>query len=463
MAVAADHRRLSPPPLGGAAAWALEARETLVVAWPLIVAQLAQHALMATDAVMMGWLGPAFLAAGSLAVSFQFTFLMFGFGVVGAVAPLVSQAVGARKPRDVRRSVRQGLWVSIALSALMMPVAREGAAFLAWTGQSGEAVALSDTYLQFAVWMLPTALGAMTLRPLLATHGAQRTVLHVTLAGVALNAALNWVLMFGNLGFPRLELAGVGISTALVSLAMFAALLRVALTRRGMRRYALLGRFWRADWRRFGRILVLGAPIGAMLVAEAGLFTAAAFLMGLISTEALAAHAVAIQLASLAFMVPYGLSQATTVRVGIRWGAGDAAGARRAGFLSLGLAAGFMLGMGALFWLAPGPLVALFLDPAEAGNARPLALAATFLGIAALFQLADGVQVAAAGALRGLGDTARPMRLALVSYWAIGLPAAAALGFPLGLDGIGVWIGLAGGLVAAAVTLTRRFERLTRG
>ena len=451
-----------PPRRGGLPAWASEARETLAIAWPLIAAQLAQHGLTAVDTVMMGWLGAEYLAAGALGATVVFNVLMFGFGVVTALSPMISQAVGARRPREVRRTVRQGLWVCIALSAVMIPVIANGAAALALLGQSARSVALADDYLAAAAWQVPWALGALALRPLLATHGAQRTVFHVMAAAIGLNVVLNWLLMFGNLGFPRLELAGAGIATAIVNLAVFGALLRVALTRPGMRRYALLGRFWRADWPRFGQILRLGGPIGATLVAESGLFAAAAILMGLISTEALAAHAVAIQLASIAFMVPYGLSQATTVRVGIGWGAGDPGAARRAGQLSMGVAALFMSGTAALFWFSPAPLVGLFLDRSADGDAGPFALAVSFLAVAALFQLADGVQAAAAGALRGLGDTARPMALALVGYWLVGLPSAGLLGFGVGLGGVGVWLGLAAGLGFAAVVLPLRFARLTR-
>ena len=443
--------------------WLREGRETLRLGWPLIAAQLATQALTLVDVVMMGWLGPAFLAGGALGAAAFFPLQMFGYGVVTATAPMAAQAVGARRARDVRRTIRQGLWLALALSALLIPLILQGERVFRAIGQPAESAALAGEYLAFAAWQLPAALGFIALRAFVAALGETRIVLLVTLAAIPLNAALNGLLMFGLLGFPRMELAGAGLATALVHTGMFAALFRYCLRRRRLRRYALAARFWRADWPRFFALIRLGAPIGLTMLAESGLFAAASALVGWIGADALAAHAVAIQITSLTFMIPYGLSQATTVRVGMAWGAADRAGARRAGFVALALTGGYMSAAAALLWLAPEALIAPFFDPAEPANAAASALAVSLLAVAAVFQLADGTQVAAAGALRGIGDTARPMTVALIGYWAVGVPTALLLGFPLGFGAPGVWAGLAAGLLFAAVALTRRFERLTRG
>jgi MATE family multidrug resistance protein len=269
--------------------------------------------------------------------------------------------------------------------------------------------------------------------------------------------------MFGNLGLPKLELIGAGLSTTFVNCAMFAGLLGYVLTHRRYRRYHLLARFWRPDWPRFREVFRIGVPIGLTMMAEIGMFSSASVLMGLLGSNELAAHAVALQCASNSFMVPLGLSQATTVRVGLAYGAGRAAGVRRAGWASLALTLLFMSTTCALFLFGPRAVVGLFLDPSAPQNQAALGLAATYLGVAGLFQLFDGTQVIAAAALRGLSDTRVPMLLAIAGYWLCGMPVAYLLGFPLGLRGVGVWLGLAVGLAVVAIVLTTRFalrERL---
>lgn len=439
-----------------AAAWRAEARALLTLGGPLIAAQLATIALAATDVIMTGWLGPAPLAAGALAAALIFPFVMFGTGVAMAVAPLVAQALGARRRREVRRSVRQGLWVALLLAALTVPALMQAEPLLRALGQEPALAALSQSYIDSAAWHVAPAWCFVALRGFLAAHGETRVVMLVTLLGVAVNILGNYALMFGNFGLPRLELFGAGISTTVTQMVMFTALAGHVGGVRRYRRYALFARFYRADWPRFRAILRLGAPIGLMLAAETGLFSAAALLVGWLGEAALAGHAVALQLAAITFMVPLGLSHATTARVGLAAGARDRDGMRRAAWASLGLTTGFMSLAALTFWLTPQPLIALFLDPADPAAATAFALAVSYLGVAALFQLVDGAQVSAAAALRGLGDTGAPMVIAFAGYWAVGFPAAWLLGFPLGLEGVGVWLGLAAGLAAAAVLLIAR-------
>ncbi len=450
-----------PPVVADSAGWSEELRATLRLAWPLIVAQFATIALTATDVVMMGWLGAEFIAAGSLATSFMFPFLMFGTGLCMAVAPLVSQALGSGRRREVRRVVRQGLWAAIGISALLLPAVLSGGTLLGWLGQAEATAALAGEYLRLAGWMLPFALVFVVLRCLVAARGGTGVVLRITLFGIAVNALGNWALMFGNLGAPRLELAGAGISTTLTH-AVMAALLWLHVARgAAYRRLGALARPFVADWPRLLAILRLGLPIGLTITAESGLFTAAAVMMGWLGPDALAAHAVALQLAAIAFMAPLGLSHATTVRVGLAHGRGDAAGARLAGWTSILLSFGFMGCVALAFWFAPWPLIGLFLDRGVPASAAPIALAASYLSVAALFQLVDGAQVTAAAALRGMSDTRVPMLIALTGYWAVGLPTAYWLGFHGGLAGVGVWLGLAAGLAAAALLLMARLARRT--
>ncbi len=439
--------------------WLMELWALLRVGGPLIAAQLATIALTATDVVMLGWLGPEPLAASALAGAVLHPLLFFGTGVSLASAPLIAQALGARRRRDVRRSLRQGLWAAIALAAVMIPLLMFTGAALRLSGQGHALAAMADRYVSFAAWHLAPFMGFVVLRGFIAAHGQTRIVLLVTLAGVGLNVLGNYGLIFGNFGLPRMELAGAGLSTVLCHSAMFALLaLHVARTA-PYRRYAPFARFWRADWARFRAIFAMGLPIGLMLAAETGLFSGVALLMGLIGPDALAAHAIALQLAAIAFMTPLGLGQATTARVGLAAGRRDGDGVRRAAWVAMGATLGFMALMAAVFVAAPRLLVGVFLDDTAATSA--FGLAVSYLGIAALFQLADGAQVSAASALRGLGDTRAPMLAAVTGYWAIGLPAAWTLGFPLGLEGVGVWLGIAVGLAAAAAMLIWRLAVLT--
>lgn len=437
--------------------WGDELRATFALAWPLVVAQLAQNALTTTAVIMLGWLGPTYLAAGTLATTFLMPFLVCGVGIVGAVAPLAAQARGARDIKAVRRIVRQGLWAAILLAALMVPVLWQIRPIFAFLGQDPQASALAEQYIHIAVWMLFPALATIALRSLLSAFDATRIVLVITVSGVLFNALVNYVLIFGHFGFPRLELRGAAIATALTNLMMFGLMLAYVLRHRRFRRFHILKRFWKPDWPRFRQIFRIGTPIGLTVLAEVGLFTAAALLMGRLGTDEVAAHAIALQCASMAFMVPLGLGIAATVRVGRAYGHSDPNGITKAGWTSFMLGTGFMCLTGALF-LTMGPaIVGLFLDPRLPENANALALAATFLVVAGVFQLVDGAQVAAAHALRGLSDTKVPMVLAIFGYWAVGLPVAYILGFVVGWRGVGIWIGLAAGLAFVAVVLVTRF------
>jgi multidrug resistance protein, MATE family len=443
--------------------WMDELRALLVLGWPLVVAQLAQNALSITDVVMLGWLGPDALASATLANALFFSVMLFGVGVTGAVAPLVAQALGAGKLRAVRRTVRQGMWVAICLAALLIPIVWFVRPIYVSIGQDPELSAMAEIYIHAACWTFLPAFMIIVLRSFLSAMGATRVVLVITLAGVGVNAALDYALIFGNWGFPRLELAGAGIATSLVNVVMLGLMAGYVVTHRRYRRYHIFGRFHVPDWYTFGRIWQLGLPLALMLLAEVGLFTFASLMQGWIGRDQVAAHAIALQLSSFAFMVPLGLAQATTVRVGLSVGAGSGEGVRKAGWVALGLTLAFMTSSMALLLMIPGTLAGLFLDPSKAANTAPLALAVSYLFITAVFQVFDGTQATMAAALRGLNDTSVPMVIAIIGYWGIGFPTAWFLGFQAGLGGIGIWWGLAAGLAFVATSLVIRFalrERL---
>ena len=446
----------------GAGVWRDEIVATLKLAIPLALAQLAQVAIHTTDVVMMGWLGRDDLAAGTLGSNILFPTFLFGMGIVMATAPMMAQALGARQYRAVRRSVRQGFWVSFAFAVPMGVLLWNVELIIELFGRTDESTAQAQAYLRAALWSLLPGLWIITLRSFVSAHSRPRSVLVVTVLGVGVNALGNYTLMFGNFGFPAFGVVGAGISTSIVNAVMFLVLIGFVVRDRRFRRYHILVRFWRSDWPRFREILRLGLPIGFAILAESGMFAAAAILMWLIGTNELAAHGIALQCAAVAFMVPLGISHAATVRVGLAAGAGDPGGVHRAGWVALGLGGMYTVLPITLFWLIPWTMVDLFLDLDISGNRQVAEVAVAFLGVAALFQLADGAQVIAVGVLRGLKDTRVPMVIATLGYWVVGFGTSILLGFWTGLGGLGVWIGLAAGLAFVAVIAIHRFHNRAR-
>lgn len=437
--------------------WLGELRATLVLAWPLVIAQVASILLFTTDVVMMGWLGPSYLAAGSLATSLLHPTFLGGLGVITATAPMIAQAIGAREGRSVRRTVRQGFWAALLLSVLIMPILFNAHRIFTALNQVPEIVALAQTYLNYAVGMVLPGLMFVALRSLMQAKGSSMIILLITIAGVGVNALGNYALMFGNFGMPRLELVGAGISTSIVNWIMFFLALAYVVRHRRFRRYHILVRLWKPDWQRFRDLFRIGTPIGLTLAAEVGMFGVAVIMMGWLGTNEVAAHAVALQCAAITFMVPLGLSQATVVRVGLSFGARNPDGVHKAAWTSMALAMAFMSVTCAFYVLVPEFFVGLFLDPQRAGNAIPLALAASYLVVAGLFQLVDGAQVIMAASLRGMSDTRTPMIFAVIGYWIVGMGTSYVAAFIFDMRGVGVWIGMAGGLAFVALVLTVRF------
>jgi MATE family multidrug resistance protein len=439
------------------ALWSQEARATVRLAVPLVLIELAWVAMLTTDRVMMGWLGPEALAAGSLVGQFFLFFEYFAIGVLVAVAPILSQHLGARRYRMVRRTFRQGVWAAVIVALPCMAVIWHAEAILVLLGQDPDLAAAGQSYVRYMVLGFVPGLWFVVLAELLAAHMRPRATLVVTVLGIGINALADYVLMFGHFGFPRLGLIGAGVASAAVTVFMFLALLAFVLIDWRLRRYRLLGRFWRADWPHLFEIVRLGVPIAVAHLAEIGMFLAASLLMGLIGTAALAAHAIANQCALIVYMVPYGIAQAATVRVGRAVGARKPQAMRRAGWSALALGIGFAILPAAAFWFFGGTIVGLFLDTARPENRAAIELAVSFLAIAALFQIADASLVTAQGALRGLKDTRGPMLIAIAGYWGLGLTSAALFGVYLDFGGQAIWISLAVGVSVVGALLVRRF------
>lgn len=449
---------------GGRRPWRDEARATLALAWPLILTNVAQTLIHLTDVVLLGWVGARTLAAGTLGVNLYFAFLIFGMGLVTAAAPMLAKELGARRHsvRDVRRTVRQAMWAAAAIALPVWLLLWHSAAILVALGQEPALAADAQVFVRALQWGLLPYLLYLILRSFISALEQPLWSLIVALFAVVFNAIVNYGLIFGRFGLPELGLLGAGIGSATANFLMFAGMALVVTRHRRFRRYRLFGRFWHADWLRFREVWRLGLPIAVTLALEITIFNAAVFLMGLIGAESIAAHAIAIQVAALSFMVPLGLGQAVTVRVGLAYGRRDRSGIARAGWTAFAMGVGFMSLTAIIIFVMPHQLVSIFLDPADPANGPVFALATSFLLVAALFQIFDGAQVVGAGMLRGLHDTKVPMAYAAIGYWVVGLLTGVGLAFGLGWEGLGIWVGLATGLAVVAVLMLTRWMNRER-
>jgi len=327
-------------------------------------------------------------------------------------------------------------------------------------GQSRETADFAQRYLFGIAWCVVPGWFFMALRNFMGAVNRPEPGLWITLAAIPANALLAYALIYGAFGLPRLDLLGAGLATTIVNVGMCLAAIWVCYARRPFRKYRVLGRWWRGDWQLMKQLIVVGAPMSGSFLLEYGVFAAAAQLMGWIGTAALTAHQVALQIAAVMFMVPFGIGMAATVRVGHAAGRGDAAATRRAGFSAIALGVSFMAAMTLTVALTRDVLPLLFLGR-DAPDPQTLALASSLLVLGASFFIADGVQTVAAGALRGLNDTRVPLIFAALSFWLIGFTGCWIFGFTLGLGAYGIWIGLSVGIAAYAVLLIWRFQLLT--
>jgi MATE family multidrug resistance protein len=440
--------------------FAVELTETLRLAVPIALTQLGQIAMMTTDLVLIGRLGDEAVAAAALAHTVFFISFTFGMGLVSAVAPLAAQAFGARNPRLVRRALRVGLWAALVMSLPMMALPLFGERILLALGQAPAIVDLAQRYLFGLAWGITPALWFLAIRGFMGAVNRPEPGLWITLAAIPANAVLVYLLIHGELGLPRLGLFGAGLATTTINYVMVLAGLWFVMGRRPFRKYHVLGRIWRIDWTLMRQLIVIGAPISISFLLEYGLFAAAALLMGLISTTALAAHQIALQIAAILFMVPFGVGMAATVRVGQAIGRGDAPAVKRAGSVATSLGIAFMSAMTLVVILGRFAIARFFFGDAVESAGGVIELTATLLMVGATFFVADGIQTVAAGALRGMNDTRIPLLFAVISYWLIGFPAAYGLAFGMGLGAVGVWIGLSCGTAVYAVLLILRFRRL---
>ncbi|GGC33722.1 multidrug resistance protein NorM [Novosphingobium marinum] len=444
--------------------WRGEFGATLRLSWPLALANLLQMLTYAIDVIFIARLGEEPLAASALSVSYFGLIFWALSGLTGAVAPMISAELGRRAPalRPVRRTTRMALWLAVLSGALGMALCMTAGPFMRLTGQEPRITALGSEYMAILVWSLIPMLLANVLRNFVSALDRALFATLITAGGIFVNAFANYALIFGNFGMPALGLVGAGLATLITSVLTVLAYVAVIALDRRLARYRILGKWWRPDRDRLVDLIRIGTPIGLTIVAEGGIFSAAAFMMGRFGALELAAHTVALQIAALAFQVPFGIGQAATIRVGYYYGARDPVGMARAGWSAIVVGTLFMACTALAMLIVPKALISIYVDVDAPENATLLVFALRYLTVAAAFQLFDGLQAVAAGALRGLQDTRVPMWIAVFSYWVPGFGIAMGLGFGAELAGIGIWLGLATGLVVAAFLLVRRWTRRDR-
>lgn len=438
--------------------WRREARPTLALALPIVAGMVSQMVLGIADAMMVGRVGVVPLAAASFVNAIAHLSLVFGLGLLSAIAVRTSQAYGARRPDEAGEILRHGLVLSLVTGILAALAIVALYPWLNHFGQTAEVVAASGPYL---------LLFGASLFPALVAHGCKQfseALKHpwlpnfVMLGGVVLNIFLNWVFIYGNWGAPALGLAGAGWATLIARSLMAVVLVVYVLRARVLRPFQ--PKRWQAGLSReqFRSLLRIGWPVGVQHFFEVGAFALAAIMMGWISADAIAAHQIAISCAALTFMSALGIGAAAGIRVGHAYGAGQFARMRRIGFGGVALAALTMGSCGLVFALGGRPIAAAFI---AAPNV--VALTAQLLVVAAVFQIADGIQVSSIAALRGLADVRVPALVAVFAYWLVALPLGAGLAFGADWGPVGIWTGLAVGLGVAAVCLAWRFHQQTRG
>jgi multidrug resistance protein, MATE family len=447
-------RAIAPPTLSRHAA------DTARLAAPLAIAQLSQMAMSVTDTVLLGSLGADALAAGGLGANLFFVVVTVLQGVLSSVSVSVAHARGAQNEDDVPHIYWTGLALALVLSLPAFALLSFAGPILLALGEPAPLAQRVGEYAAVLRWASPASLiGVGLLRSFLPAIGAAKRLLWVSLAGVFVNGFLNYGLIHGVWGLPRLGFLGSPTAT-LVTIWLTAIVLMALLHLRPSHQHFVAAR--RPTAPMMGELVSIGWPVAITYAVEAMLFLATGLLMGLLGETPLAAHQIALNVASVSFMVPLAIGQAANVRVGYWTGAGQPGAARHAGFVALALGGGFMSLSALVMVFAPHWIVGLYLHLDDPANAATVSLAASLLGVAALFQIADGVQTVGSGCLRGLKDTRIPMMAATLGYWGIGFPIGYALAFHFGLGARGLWWGLAAGLSTVALLMTLRFHRMSR-
>ncbi len=422
---------------------------------PLVGTNVAAFAIHMTDTLMLGRYDISALAAATVATSFYFVIFMFGSGFGMAVLPIVSSAVVSGDRVLARRATRMSMWLGVAFFVAVFPLMWWSEFLMCSMGQTPTVAALAQDYLRIAMFGMLPALVLMSLRSFLSAMDHAKIQLWVTIGGIALNAAVNYLLIFGSFGAPELGIRGAAYASVLVQIGMLASYILFVHFKEY--RFLLFQRIWKPDWELFRKVAGMGIPIGLTSLAEGGMFSASAIMMGWIGEIELAAHGIALQLTALTFMFHVGMSQAATVLAGRAYGNKNEDELRKVAKAAISIAGFFGVLVICVFCVFPSQLVMIFLDPHEPRLIELLSIGSTLVIVSTMFQFMDSGQIVALSLLRGVHDTTVPMWLAVVSYWIIGLLSSYLFAFVFGLGPVGLWFGLSAGLGAAAFSMMARF------
>ena len=431
--------------------------KTIALAFPVMLSQLGQVMVGVADSMMVGRLGAVPLAAASLGNSIFFVVMMFGIGVSMAITPLVAAADGEGKSNRIARIFRHGFVINLFAGTILFMLVLLASPGLYHLNQPEEVVTLALPYLGIITFSLLPFMVFQTFRQLAEGLSQTKQAMVVVIACNLVNVFLNWVLIYGKLGFPAMGINGAGWATSFSRILMALIMFYYVWNSKRYRPYKLSFGFKKLSFPMMSKMVNIGLPTGFQFVFETGAFSAAAIMMGWIGVNALAAHQIAINLASISYMMASGLSSAAMVRVGNQLGKNDIVSLREIGFTSFTMVTVFMLFFALLLVALRNYLPMLYIDDASVIN-----MTASLLIIAGLFQLSDGIQVVGLGALRGMGDVRIPTVITLVAYWVVGLPLGYLLAFPLGFGEKGIWYGLLVGLTSAGLLLVSRFHGLSK-
>ncbi|TBR56885.1 MATE family efflux transporter [Westiellopsis prolifica IICB1] len=436
-----------------------EVKEFLNLAVPLASAQAAQSVVGFVDTVMMGHLGRETLAAGGLASITFLTLIHTASGIVMGVSPLVAKAYGAGNKLQIKRVVRQGLWLSLVLAVPMMLLIGYLDRLMLQLGQAPALIRLADTYLDIMLWAMFPVLGFAVLRGFVSGVSQARPIMAIMIGGTLFNIAGNYILGFGKLGFPKLGLTGLALASILTFWGMFLALVLYILIHHQLKLYRI---FQGLDWLKphiIRELLWIGGPVGISTALEFGQVNVVTYMMGTLGTDVLAAHQIVLQTAIITYMLPLGMSYAVTVRVGQWLGQQSLKDLQQAGYISMIFGGGVMILTAITLTTFSRQVIGLYLDINDLANTSVVVIAIPMLTVMAVQQILDGVQRTAYGALQGLQDTRVPMLLGFLAFWGCGLTSSYILGFPLGLGGVGLWIGQGIGVATAAGFFVWRFRK----
>ena len=438
-----------------------ELKDSIKLGSPLILTNLAQVALITTNLIFIGSLGKTELAAGSLSSSLYHAFMIFSLGLVSATIPMLATTIGKKRDdvAEVQQVIRHGFLTAFIICIPFWVALWNADVLWRALGQNPDTIEYAIQYVRMVQWSLLPYLGYIVIRSLFAALEKPLWTLVMATGGVLVNAFFAWALVFGHLGLPQMGIAGAGLATTLTNVLMFLGTVVLAFKHPLFNRYHIFVGFWQWNWQRLVGMWKLGVPIAVTFTLETLVFYAAVLMMGTIGDTSLAAHAIAMQISSVTYMIPLGFGQVATIRVGLAMGRANPHDAVQAGWTSYLLGVGFMALAAGVIWWQPEYLTGFFIDASAPENRAVIILAVQFLFFAALLQLADGAQAVAAGMLRGLYDTRTPMLLALIGYWVLGVPIGAFLAFGLDMEGIGIWIGFVIGLSLVAVLMTLRWWR----